>query len=67
MKKSLLAGLILLTSCSPSAPQATFCPIAVHADACVKAWLHTQSPPDCVNEYFHKIGIEQADIDKNCR
>lgn len=62
----LVLGTILLTSCSQP-QQPTFCPIVVHADNCTKEWLHEQKPPECVNEYFHKIGIQQADIDKYCK
>lgn len=66
--KNLLSGVILCLnfSCAQQSPQPTFCPIAVHADDCVKEWLDQQEPPACVNDYLYKIGVQESDIDKYC-
>lgn len=65
----LIAGMILSLSfsCAQQASQPTFCPLSVHPDGCTREWLEAQRAPQCVNDYLHKIGIQQKDIDDKCK
>ena len=60
--------LVLLTSCNQPPPAPRFCPIAIHANDCVKDWFKEPGlpAPQCVKDYLKNIGDEQADIDKYC-
>lgn len=58
--------MILLASCEQQSPTTTFCPLSVHPDNCAREWLEAKNPPQCVQDYIHKIGIQQSDIDKKC-
>ncbi len=56
-----------LAACSPAEPPPNcFCPIAVHPDTVTKDWLANMSPPPSAIDYFHRLGVQQKDIERAC-
>jgi|GEM_PF-6493933 len=63
-----ILGTTTLTGCDQSESVAYgYCPVPIKADACTKAWLAAQKPPQCVHHWVKLIADQQQAIGETCQ